>query len=230
MRLLRDFRSAALALLTGALLVGGSAAKAHPHVWVTATSELVYAADGSITGMRHTWTFDDMLSSHALQGIETKTKGVYTREELQPLAQIKIEALKEHAYFTSLKANGKLAFEAPTDYFLDYTDDRLTLHFTLPLKTPVKSKRLLLEIVDPSYFIDFQMAKDHPVKLVGAPRRLRGVARSANGRRPGPQDGTRCERGILRGGRRERQYRPAIREQDRGGMPMMPLVRTRRCL
>jgi ABC-type uncharacterized transport system substrate-binding protein len=168
-RLLRDFRSAALALLTGALLVGGSAAKAHPHVWVTATSELVYAADGSITGVRHAWTFDDMLSSHALQGIETKTKGVYTREELQPLAQIKIEALKEHAYFTSLKANGKLAFEAPTDYFLDYTDDRLTLHFTLPLKTPVKSKRLLLEIVDPSYFIDFQMAKDHPVKLVGAP-------------------------------------------------------------
>jgi ABC-type uncharacterized transport system substrate-binding protein len=168
-RLLRDFRSAALALLTGALLVGGSAAEAHPHVWVTATSELIYAADGSVTGVRHAWTFDDMFSSHALQGIETKTKGVYTREELQPLAQTNIEALKEHAYFTSLKANGKLTFEAPIDYFLDYTDDRLTLHFTLPLKTPVKSKRLLLEIVDPSYFIDFQMAKDHPVKLVGAP-------------------------------------------------------------
>jgi ABC-type uncharacterized transport system substrate-binding protein len=168
-RLLRDFRSAALALLTGALLVGGSAAVAHPHVWVTATSELVYAADGSVTGVRHAWTFDDLFSSHALQGIETKTKGVYTREELQPLAQTNIEALKEHAYFTSLKANGKLTFEAPVDYFLDYTDDHLTLHFTLPLKTPVKSKRLLLEIVDPSYFIDFQMAKDHPVKLVGAP-------------------------------------------------------------
>jgi ABC-type uncharacterized transport system substrate-binding protein len=168
-RLLRDFRSAALALLTGALLVAGSAAEAHPHVWVTATSELLYAADGSVIGVRHAWTFDDKFSSHALQGNETKTKGVYTREELQPLAQINIEAMKEHAYFTSLKVNGKLTFEAPIDYFLDYTDDRLTLHFTLPLKTPVKSKSLLLEIVDPSYFIDFQMTKDHPVKLVGAP-------------------------------------------------------------
>jgi ABC-type uncharacterized transport system substrate-binding protein len=97
---------------------------------------------------------------------------------LQSLAQTNIETLKEHAYFTSLKSQAivgylrgaaKLTFEAPVDYFLDYTDDRLTLHFTLPLKTPVKSKMLLLEIVDPSYFIDFQMAKDHPVKLVGAP-------------------------------------------------------------
>ncbi|MGJ4956945.1 DUF1007 family protein [Bradyrhizobium sp. HKCCYLRH2015] len=168
MRLLSDFRSAALALFTGGLLVG-SAAEAHPHIWVTSTSELVYAADGSVTGVRHAWTFDDMFSSHALLGIEANTKGVYTREELQSLAQFNIEVLKEHSYFTSLKASGKLTFEAPIDYFLDYAGDRLTLHFTLPLETPIKSKSLLLEIVDPSYFIDFQMAKDHPVKLVGAP-------------------------------------------------------------
>nr|WP_315802883.1 DUF1007 family protein [Bradyrhizobium sp. SZCCHNS3002] len=154
-------------MFTSALLVSGSAAEAHPHIWVTSTSELVYAADGSVTGVRHAWTFDDMFSRHALLGIETK--GAYTREELQPLAQINIEMLKEHAYFTSLKVTEKLTFEAPIDYFLDYTDGRLTLHFTLPLKTPVKSKTFLLEIVDPSYFIDFQMAKDHPAKLVGAP-------------------------------------------------------------
>ena len=70
-------------------------AQAHPHVWITATSELVYAPDGSITGVRHAWTFDDMFSTYALQGIETKTKGVYTREELAPLAQVNVESLKE---------------------------------------------------------------------------------------------------------------------------------------
>nr|WP_315786258.1 DUF1007 family protein [Bradyrhizobium sp. SZCCHNPS1003] len=169
MRLPRVVLSVVVALLTGVLLVGDRAAEAHPHVWVTSTSELVYAADGFVTGVRHAWTFDDNFSNHALLGMETKTNGVYTHEELQPLAKINIEALKEHSYFTSLKANGKLTFEAPIDYFFDYAGDRLTLHFTLPLKTPVKSKSLLLEIVDPSYFIDFQMAKDHPVKLVGAP-------------------------------------------------------------
>jgi len=71
-----------LLLLVGALALGAGTAQAHPHVWITATSELIYAPDGSVTGVRHAWTFDDMFSTYALQGIETKTKGVYSREEL----------------------------------------------------------------------------------------------------------------------------------------------------
>src|SRR6516162_5118726 len=82
-------------LLAGALAAGPRVAQAHPHVWITATSELLYATDGSLTGVRHAWTFDDMFASYALQGIETKTKGVFTREELAPLAETNVEALKE---------------------------------------------------------------------------------------------------------------------------------------
>ena len=74
-----------LLLLAGSCALGAGAAQAHPHVWITATSEVIYAPDGSITGVRHAWTFDDMFSTYALQGIETKTKGVYSREELAPL-------------------------------------------------------------------------------------------------------------------------------------------------
>jgi len=46
----------------------------------------------------------------------------------------------------------------------------LTLHFTLPLKAPVKSKELNLEIYDPEYFVDFSF-KDvkEPISLIGAP-------------------------------------------------------------
>ena len=158
----------ALLLFTGALSAG--AAQAHPHVWITLTSELIYAADGSITGVRHAWTFDDMFSTYALQGIETRTKGAYSREELAPLAQTNVESLKEYAFFTFAKADGKKEkFQEPVDYFLDYSDTRLTLHFTLPLKTPVKPKQLALEVYDPSFFIDFQLAEKDPITLVGAP-------------------------------------------------------------
>jgi ABC-type uncharacterized transport system substrate-binding protein len=153
------------------LVLLGAAAEAHPHVWITAVSELLYAPDGSLTGVRHSWTFDDMFASYALQGIETKTKGVYTREELAPLAQTNVEALKEYAYFTYAKADGgkKEKFLEPVDYFLDFKDGQLTLHFTLPLKTPLKAKQLSLEVFDPTFFVDFQLAKNDPVKLVGAP-------------------------------------------------------------
>lgn len=157
-------------LLAAAMTLAAGAANAHPHVWITATSELLYAADGSITGVRHAWTFDDMFSTYAVQGLESKTKGSYTREELGPLAQTNVESLKEYAYFTFARADGKKErFQEPVDYFLDYKDTALTLHFTLPLKTPVKPKQLVLEVFDRSFFIDFQMAKDSPVKLVGAP-------------------------------------------------------------
>ena len=156
--------------LAGALVLGAAAAQAHPHVWITATSELIYAADGSITGVRHAWTFDDMFSAYAVQGLEGKTKGTYTREELAPLAQTNVESLKEYAYFTFARADGKKErFQEPVDYFLDYKDTVLTLHFTLPLKNQVKPKQLVLEVFDRSFFIDFQMAKEDPVKLVGAP-------------------------------------------------------------
>jgi ABC-type uncharacterized transport system substrate-binding protein len=159
-----------LLLFASTLTLGASAVEAHPHVWITATSELIYAPDGSMTGVRHAWTFDDMFSTYALQGIETKTKGVYSREELGPLAQTNVESLKEFAYFTFAKADGKKAkFEEPVDYFLEYKDAALTLHFTLPLKTPVKAKELALEVFDPAYFIDFKFAEKDPIKLVGAP-------------------------------------------------------------
>jgi ABC-type uncharacterized transport system substrate-binding protein len=158
-----------LLLFVGAVL-GANGAQAHPHVWITATSELIYAPDGSITGVRHAWTFDDMFSTYALQGLETKTKGVYSREELKPLAQTNVESLKEFAFFTFAKADGKKQkFLEPVDYYLEYKDDALTLHFTLPLKTPVTARQLALDVFDPTYFIDFTFADKDPIKLVGAP-------------------------------------------------------------
>src|ERR1700692_4212790 len=152
-------------LLAGALTLGASTTQAHPHVWITATSELIYAPDGSITGVRHAWTFDDMYSTYVLQGLETRTEGVYSHEDLAPLAQTNVEALKEFGFFTFAKADGKKQkFEEPVDYFLEYKDTLLPLHFTLPLKTPVKAKALALGGFDPEFFIDFKFANTHPVR------------------------------------------------------------------
>ena len=157
-------------LAAGSVALGAATAEAHPHVWITATSELIYAPDGTITGVRHAWTFDDMFSTYALQGIEAKVKGAFTHEELAPLAQTNVESLKEYAYFTFAKADGKKQkFLEPVDYFLEYKDTLLTLHFTLPVKTPFRAKQLALEVFDPSYFIDFKYADKDPIRLVGAP-------------------------------------------------------------
>jgi ABC-type uncharacterized transport system substrate-binding protein len=121
--------------------------------------------------VRHAWAFDDMFSAFATQGLESKEKGQFTREELSPLAKVNVESLKEYDYFTYATADGKkepLTDPLP-DYWLDYNDQVLTLHFTLPFKTPVKAKLLKIDIFDPSIFVDFAFAKEKPVHLVGAP-------------------------------------------------------------
>ena len=146
-------------------------AEAHPHVWVTFHSELLYAADGSMTGIRHAWTFDDMFSAYALQGMPHAKKGQYTRQELASLAQTNMDSLKEYGYFTFARADGKkLKFSDPVDYWLEYRNPALVLHFTLPLKAPAAAKVMQIEVYDPSIFVDFEFAKDRPVSVSGAPQ------------------------------------------------------------
>jgi ABC-type uncharacterized transport system, periplasmic component len=167
----RMITSIRILLFTFLSLAFAAPALAHPHVWVTMHTELVYAHDGRITGVKHEWAFDDMFSAFATQGLDTKEKGKFTREELAPLAQVNVESLKEYGYFTYATADGKktpLTDPAP-GYWLDYNNQILTLHFTLPFKTPLKAKYLKVEIYDPTIFVDFEFAKDHPVRLVEAP-------------------------------------------------------------
>ena len=142
----------------------------HPPILTSGSpikSELVYAPDGSVTGVRHAWTFDDMFSVFATQGLDSKKKGEFTREELAPLAEVNVSSLKEYDFFTYAKANGKkLEFNDPqAGYYLDYNtkDTVLTLYFTLPLKAPVKAKDLTLEVYDRELFRRLQLS----------PRRIR---------------------------------------------------------
>lgn len=169
-RMVKQLLSLAVAAVVG-LVADATSALAHPHVWVTMRSELVYAPDGSITGIRHAWTFDDMFSAFAVQGLESAKRNVFTREELMPLAKTNVESLKDFDYFTVAKINGKRVelADPPAGYYLDYKDEILTLHFTVPLKTPVKAQEVEFDMYDPSYFVDFSFEKDNAVALVGAP-------------------------------------------------------------
>lgn len=165
------FLPTVVAALVGLLITSGLAS-AHPHVWVTLNSTVVYDGNGAAVGVRHIWKFDDMYSAFAIQGLDHKDKDAYTREELQPLAKVNVESLKEYDFFTFAKADGKKAeFVEPVDYHLEFDPKEtvLTLHFLLPFKTPVRAKSLRLEVFDPEYFVDFELAEKEPAALSGAP-------------------------------------------------------------
>lgn len=164
--------NAALRLFAAAAFIAAGAwpALAHPHVIVTGKSELVFGKDGAIAAVRHSWTFDELFSEYATQGLDTNKDGVLSREELAELAKVNVESLKEFEYFTVGKSGpGKLEFADPVDYWLEHKDKLLTLHFTLPVKAGSQKGGMSLDVFDPTYFVAFNLAEENPVKLVGAP-------------------------------------------------------------
>lgn len=177
-RTFKWFACSVLAAIAGPAMLAAPAA-AHPHVWVDSRSDILFDDTGLITGIRHSWTFDEMFSAFATQGLDEDNDGKLTRDELQPLAQVNVESLYEFDYFTNLGVIGVDevygVFQDPVDYWLDYDGLRLTLNFTLPLTEPFdpKSGPTAIEVYDPTYFVSFALAETDSAMLVNAPRGCR---------------------------------------------------------
>jgi ABC-type uncharacterized transport system substrate-binding protein len=173
-----------VAALATAALTAPDPAAAHPHVWISVVAELLYGLDGSITGVRQVWTFDEMFSTFATRGIEQKTQGTFSREELGPLAQTYMDGLKDFGYFTFVRLDGERqneVFAGPVDYFVDYdpTQSAITLNFTLPLKSAAPAKSFEVLIYDPQLYFYLSFARFDPVHLIGAPPQCRPLVKTS---------------------------------------------------
>jgi ABC-type uncharacterized transport system substrate-binding protein len=165
----RPVRVAAIAAM---IAVGAlpDTTRAHPHVFVTAATT-VLVNNGTIDGFQHVWTFDEMYTAMAVEGLDKNGDEKYSREELAELAKVNIEGLKEFGFFTQVSLGGKaVEVAAPTDYWLEHKDGVLALHFKLPLAKPVlaDAKNFAFAMSDPSFFIAFDLAKSDPVRFSDA--------------------------------------------------------------
>jgi ABC-type uncharacterized transport system substrate-binding protein len=169
-----------------ALILAPAGAMSHPHEWVDVASEVLFDAQGRVTAVRHHWRFDEAFSAFAVQGLDTDSDGLYSAEELAPLAQENVESLKDFDFFTFVSAGDYSAgFGAPRDYTLDRDEDRLTLHFTLPLAQPLFTKgQILVQVYDPEYYIAFRLPSVDAFRLVDAPAACRLAVFPAEGPDP----------------------------------------------
>ena len=156
-------------VFTLALIACPSLAFAHPHVWVKMHSDLVFTADGKVAGVDVEWTFDDAYAKEALDGMDTNGDGEYSQDELVPLTNENLGALKDYNYFTYFHTeNKKLEIGTPIRAGQTY-NGKLHLHFEVPLKEPYDPRQgeLTLKIYDPEFFIAFDYAKTDPVGTEG---------------------------------------------------------------
>src|SRR5215510_13273775 len=118
-------------LATYILILSIGGASAHPHVWVTMKCRIIFDDSGSVTGLLHSWSFDEMASAFATMGM-TSRNGALTREELAASAREQIVSLSKDDFFTTVRVgNARQQLGAASDYWLEFDGKLLTLHFLL---------------------------------------------------------------------------------------------------
>ena len=130
-----------------------------------------------MTAVRHIWQFDEAFTSFAIQGLDADNDGKLSDAELKPLAKVNVDSLKEYGFFTYLTVGEKdVEFVQPSEYWLEFHGGRLTLFYTLPLKTPTApGAKTTLEVFDPEYFVAFTFLKKGPITLHDAPPGCKGI-------------------------------------------------------
>lgn len=145
-------------------------AQAHPHVWIDMQSSIVFTDDGLIKGVDVEWTFDDAYAQMALDGLDADGDGMYSQDELAPLTKENIESLKDYEYFTVMRADGEQQkIGEVTDAGQIWSNNKLTLHFQVPLVKPVdpQKEEFMLKVYDPEFFIDLEYPADDAVDVTG---------------------------------------------------------------
>ncbi len=161
----------AVAILTVAS-AAGDGARAHPHVWIEAQSDVVFDADGRIAAINVEWEFDEFFSLTAVEGYDADGDGTYTPDELQPLAAENIAALAEYRYFTYVKAgDAPVDYATVSEYGAFFRDGRLSMYFSVPFAEPVDplASAVSYTIHDPTFFIAIEPRREDPVTIVGDP-------------------------------------------------------------
>ncbi len=142
---------------------------AHPHVWATVETKIEISAKKEIVAIHHKWAFDEDYSKSVVNSLEADKDGKYSRDTLQPMANVNVEELKKYDYFTyPVLGKDKVAFASVKNVHLEYLKDVLVLEFELPLKTGVpiaKAKDFSFTIFDPTFFVDMGLAETAPVSI-----------------------------------------------------------------
>ncbi|MBV1701369.1 MAG: DUF1007 family protein [Hyphomicrobiales bacterium] len=154
-----------------ALACVGGASLAHPHILVEARAHITLDAQGRITAVENIWDFDKAFSAFAIQGYDSAHNGLPTRADLQPLAKINMESLKDYQYFSQIKLDGQtFELENPSDFYDVFENETLEVHFVLHPAAPIdlKGRAFEFNVYDPEYFAAIRFAPKDPVQITGA--------------------------------------------------------------
>lgn len=146
-----------IAALVGMLTaLASSPALAHPHVFVDYAVTLVMVGD-RVTGVRLTWTFDDLFSGFILQEFDQDRNGVLSAQEVQRIEAKHLAEFKRVGYYTSVNVNGNpITMPDAREFRATVAKSLVSYEFTLPVGVPLASATAIeVWVDDPVYYIAY---------------------------------------------------------------------------
>ena len=133
-----------------------TSAVAHPHVFVDYTVTLVLVGE-RLTGVRLTWTFDDLFSGFILQEFDQDRNGVLSASEAQRIEAKHLAEFKRVGYYTTINLNGnQVTVPDAREFRATVAKGLVTYEFTLPLAASLASTTAIeVSVDDPVYYIAY---------------------------------------------------------------------------
>ena len=136
--------------------VASTSAVAHPHVFVDYAVTLLSVGE-RLTGVRLTWTFDDLFSGFILQEFDQDRNGVLSASEAQRIEAKHLSEFKRVGYYTTINLNGnQVAVPDAREFRATAAKGLVTYEFTLPLAASLASTTAIeVSVDDPVYYIAY---------------------------------------------------------------------------
>ena len=136
--------------------VASTSAVAHPHVFVDYAVTLVSVGE-RLTGVRLTWTFDDLFSGFILQEFDQDRNGVLSASEAQRIEAKHLAEFKRVGYYTTINLNGnQVTVPDAREFRATVAKGLVTYEFTLPLAASLASTTAIeVSVDDPVYYIAY---------------------------------------------------------------------------
>ncbi len=145
--------------------VAAAPAVGHPHVFIDAKIEVILNAENSATGVRISWTYDDLYSLYVVgdMGLDLDWDGKLTADEEARLAGFDMNwELGFPGDTYALLADRELALSRPQDWSASYAEGKITsTHLrTFDVPVPVGAEPLIVQVYDPGFYTAYAIAFD----------------------------------------------------------------------
>ncbi|MGL4309958.1 MAG: DUF1007 family protein [Paracoccaceae bacterium] len=149
-------------ILGVALSLFASPATAHPHVFVDVTVALIFDADGRLSGLRVSWSYDELYSLMLIEerGLDADGDGALTPAENTRIQGFDMNWEAGFAGDSSLVQGGRtLELSPPQQTTAEYRDGRLISTHLRQIVQPVDPAAgpIVMQAYDPSYYTAYSI-------------------------------------------------------------------------